>query len=767
MAKGMAIAKILVKLDADWMKKQNHSTKPPMENFISAFAGKDSDIILVRQDETSCEFETFYNEERKEALEDQLTTAFQDGLDVELSDHVAWWKIIVTEQGVERVVSHEGLSPEELGDIIPPTSWRVSLSLDDRWVLEHRSDPVLPIPRFTELFCLQFHYSTIQQESLTKCSLIVNTDLPQQEIEEKLQATIQKAALTEGLLEKGVELLPATALPQDAPKEPEQPAHTAPAAPLTIHKKIERLIGAEGFRTLATELTQVAPQLIAHHTLDSFYRRSYLFTVADGCGLSTQLEYLALLLRELKLSRGGHQVIEIPPDKTLPEMLEEISGSCVNTLIISFDISRWMDKIRQPEFRSFLQKLQSKEEPLLYVFRIPFVDESTRRKVLAGLSDVFTTREVLTLPYTLEELKQYAAQLLAAKGFTMDGGGWQRFEQRIIAEKSDGQFYGLCTVRKITDELFYQKHLSAAHSTTSGNGTTITAQDVPDAVGTTVDVRSALEQLEDLVGVDQIRDRLLEVMAQIEVAKSDPLLRPSLHMRFVGAPGTGKTTVARILGQLMKERGLLSKGQFFEYTGRDFCGQYIGETAPKTAAMCRDAYGSVLFIDEAYSLYRGDKENRDYGREAIDTLISQMENHRQDFMVIMAGYEEDMDLMMGGNVGLASRMPYTITFPNYNREQLFQIFMKMASRSFTCEPELETAVKNYFDTLSDAVLNGKDFANARFVRNLFERTWGKASIRRQNEPDAEFRLCACDFDKAITDREFLELQQKRNKTLGF
>ena len=349
----------------------------------------------------------------------------------------------------------------------------------------------------------------------------------------------------------------------------------------------------------------------------------------------------------------------------------------------------------------------------------------------------------------------------------MEESGWQRFEQRIIAEKSDGQFYGLNTVQKIVDELFYQKHLSVVHTDAATDQITITAEHVPDALGEVPDARPALEQLDDLVGIDAIRERLMEVVAQIEVAGADKALRPSLHMRFVGGPGTGKTTIARILGQLMKERGLLSKGQFFEYAGRDFCGQYIGETAPKTAAMCRDAYGSVLFIDEAYSLYRGDKDNRDYGREAIDTLIAQMENHRQDFVVIMAGYEEDMDTMMTGNAGLASRMPYTVTFPNYDREALFQIFMKMAGRSFAYEPELEQTVKSYFDALSDEVLKGKDFANARFVRNLFERTWGKASVRRQLEPDAPFCLCVCDFDKAAADREFQELQQKKSRRNGF
>ena len=182
--------------------------------------------------------------------------------------------------------------------------------------------------------------------------------------------------------------------------------------------------------------------------------------------------------------------------------------------------------------------------------------------------------------------------------------------------------------------------------------------------------------------------------------------------------------------------------------------------------MCRDAYGSVLFIDEAYSLYRGNADSNDYGREAIDTLIAQMENHRQDFMIIMAGYPDDMDKLMQANAGLASRMPYTIHFPNYSREELYQIFMSMVRRQFQYEPALDEAVKSYFDALPDEVIGGKEFANARFVRNLFERTWGKASVRRQVNPEEPFILCACDFDKAAADREFQQLQ-KKTKRIGF
>ena len=187
--------------------------------------------------------------------------------------------------------------------------------------------------------------------------------------------------------------------------------------------------------------------------------------------------------------------------------------------------------------------------------------------------------------------------------------------------------------------------------------------------------------------------------------------------------------MARILGKMLKEAGVLRNGGFVEIHGRDLCGQYVGHTAPRTESFVRDALGSVLFVDEAYSLFRQEGDGRDFGQEAIDTLITCMENYRDDLVVIFAGYPDEMDRLMKANAGLASRMPYEIRFANYGRDELCRIFLHLAQVNFECSEAFCTAVQNYFDALPDKLLGAKGFSNARFVRNLYERTWGKALTR--------------------------------------
>jgi SpoVK/Ycf46/Vps4 family AAA+-type ATPase len=237
-------------------------------------------------------------------------------------------------------------------------------------------------------------------------------------------------------------------------------------------------------------------------------------------------------------------------------------------------------------------------------------------------------------------------------------------------------------------------------------------------------------------------------------------------MRFTGAPGTGKTTVARIIGKIFREAGILRKGAFLEYSARALCAEYVGQTAVRTASICRDAYGSVLFLDEAYSLYEGGPQNNDYGKEALTTLISEMENHRDDMLVIMAGYTDDMETLMQGNAGLRSRMPYVIHFPNYTRKQLHEIFMLMVKKHFDYEPELEKASYDYFMALPEDLIGSREFSNGRYVRNLYERTWSKGSLRATLDGTDRIRLTKADFCAASSEPEFSEAP-KKTATVGF
>ncbi|HEX4225089.1 MAG TPA: AAA family ATPase, partial [Pseudonocardiaceae bacterium] len=191
------------------------------------------------------------------------------------------------------------------------------------------------------------------------------------------------------------------------------------------------------------------------------------------------------------------------------------------------------------------------------------------------------------------------------------------------------------------------------------------------------------------------------------------------HLVFAGAPGTGKTTVARTYGRLLKELGVLSTGQFREVSRRDLVGQYIGHTAEQTSVVFEQATGGVLFIDEAYTLSRAAGSGVDFGQEAIDTLVKLMEDHRDEVVVIVAGYTAEMVDFLAANPGLASRFSKTIEFEDYTPEELVDIVRRMvADNDYSLAREADPLVREFFVRAS----NAPGFGNARDARRLFERT---------------------------------------------
>jgi len=256
---------------------------------------------------------------------------------------------------------------------------------------------------------------------------------------------------------------------------------------------------------------------------------------------------------------------------------------------------------------------------------------------------------------------------------------------------------------------------------------------------TALDIAAALEQSqvldvlrqldEELVGLKPVKTRIREIAALLLIDRMRSQIGlssrpPALHMSFTGQPGTGKTTVALRMATILHRLGYVRKGHLVAVTRDDLVGQYIGHTAPKTKEVLKRAMGGVLFIDEAYYLYRQENE-RDYGQEAIEILLQVMENQRDDLVVILAGYKDRMETFFQSNPGMSSRIAHHLGFPNYTREELEAIAQLMlAEQGYRFSPEASGAFQSYLTRRMQA----PRFANARSVRNALDR----ARLRQAN-----------------------------------
>jgi probable Rubsico expression protein CbbX len=243
-------------------------------------------------------------------------------------------------------------------------------------------------------------------------------------------------------------------------------------------------------------------------------------------------------------------------------------------------------------------------------------------------------------------------------------------------------------------------------------------------------VREVLEDLDRaLIGLAPVKQRIRETAALLLVERARKQMglaheTPTLHMSFTGNPGTGKTTVALRMANLLHRLGYIRKGHLVSVTRDDLVGQYIGHTAPKTKEILKKAMGGVLFIDEAYYLYRPENE-RDYGQEAIEILLQVMENNRDDLVVILAGYGDRMEKFFESNPGFRSRIAHHIDFPDYSNEELFHIAeLMLRDLNYTLTPDAASALQEYIALRREQ----PHFANARSIRNALDR----ARLRQAN-----------------------------------
>ena len=268
---------------------------------------------------------------------------------------------------------------------------------------------------------------------------------------------------------------------------------------------------------------------------------------------------------------------------------------------------------------------------------------------------------------------------------------------------------------------FQEKHKPQPSAQTAG-GETKPEAEAQEKEAEKPDFDALMAELEDLVGLEEVKKDVKNLMNLVKVRKLRqehdlPVPPMSLHMVFVGNPGTGKTTVARLISGLYAAIGVLSKGQLVEVDRSGLVAGYVGQTALKTQEVIKSALGGVLFIDEAYSLSSGGEN--DFGREAIETILKAMEDHRDDLIVIVAGYTGPMEKFIHSNPGLESRFNKYFFFPDYNGEQLMAMFrIRCKKNGYTMTEETEKAAVELFTQLYEE--RTENFGNGRDVRNVFE-----------------------------------------------
>jgi probable Rubsico expression protein CbbX len=272
-----------------------------------------------------------------------------------------------------------------------------------------------------------------------------------------------------------------------------------------------------------------------------------------------------------------------------------------------------------------------------------------------------------------------------------------------------------------------------------------------DALYAASNIGEILDQLDrELVGLVPVKSRIREIAALLLIDQARRQLglsteAPSLHMSFTGNPGTGKTTVARRMAGILHRLGYIRRDHVVSVTRDDLVGQYIGHTAPKTKEALKKAMGGVLFIDEAYYLYRPENE-RDYGQEAIEILLQVMEDHRADLVVILAGYKDRLETFFSSNPGMGSRIAHHVDFPDFRSDELLNIADTMVSGlHYRMSDGARQAMQEYIDLRMDQ----PRFANARSIRNALDR----ARLRQANRLFAQGGVLNADMLQTIEEAD--------------
>jgi len=389
------------------------------------------------------------------------------------------------------------------------------------------------------------------------------------------------------------------------------------------------------------------------------------------------------------------------------------------------------ETIAEKVFCSWLAQLMREEKTLVVLFDNK--DRETMRRwsgYEAQLTSLFR-HKVEFADYTVADLLDVFKLLAGKMNVTVDEAAVEGLRALITKRRTigDAKQQNTYLAERLLQECL--KNASMQH-TDSAAPLVITKECLPVEKSQAGDIKALLQPLDELVGLEPVKEQIQQLVGLLRLNKARraaemPETYISLHSVFTGSPGTGKTTVARLLGKIFAGLGYLHSGHVVEVSRGDLVGQFIGQTAPRVTEAVDRADGGILFIDEAYALARSDS-GRDFGFEAVDTLLKLMEDRRDRFIVIAAGYEEEMKGFIKVNTGLQSRFTRSIFFPNYSCDELMTILGGLLTKhSYELDPAADKKIRAFIDDLNDE--EQRKFGNGRGIRTLFERTIAKQAGR--------------------------------------
>lgn len=376
--------------------------------------------------------------------------------------------------------------------------------------------------------------------------------------------------------------------------------------------------------------------------------------------------------------------------------------------------------------------------------------------------------------YARGELEQITELMLRQRGYAASDEAMRKMLDVTDVKRKEPNFANAREIRNILDQVIMCQNLRSSGSDDREIGVADVNRYIKDshinlptiANGTETKILTAEEELDQLIGLSSVKRMVKKIKAYAKRNKQTDSL--NLHMCFYGNPGTGKTEVARILSRLLYDAGVMAEAKLVETDAHGLIGRYVGETAPKTEGKVRDAMGGVLFIDEAYALSSetgGGGSSQSYGDEALTVLLKEMEDRRGQFCVILAGYQKEMQQMLGMNPGLQSRIQFTLEFPDYTREELGEIAsVFLNKRKYEIA---DNALEKLLD-VTDYYRRKPDFANARTVRNILDQVIMNQNLRTEDEEEPSNRIILSDVEDYIADEKIdLNDADTRTRRIGF